>query len=421
MALQILKNPALLPDMDNAYYHHASVKVKRNAGLHRLLGLGHGSVSVSDACDPAYPVIQVIPPVWKQGQKNEWNLLQRCYEQILQLAVTFHCDAVTIPLLTENNPDFPAYIDYKVAVDTIRSFLETSCIDVFLLASRQSAFQMPELRKDVETFLSRNYTEWEIPWSSRPFDIQKDPFDTLAPDLPFHAKTRKEKDTQELEISLDEAIQEWSDNQESIFVEPCGYTPASPTDFGDALRQETQEEDIWDENIWDEDILEEEAHEDLPRRRRNAPKKAAFPKAAPATPFPRNAKRVAQSTGSLPNLDQYLHDLDAGFSETLLKLIDKSGRKDSEVYNKANVSRQHFSKIRSNPNYKPSKATAIAFAIALELDMDETNDLIGRAGYTLTRSSKFDVIIMYFIQTRNYNMYDINETLYEFDQNLLGA
>ena len=102
-------------------------------------------------------------------------------------------------------------------------------------------------------------------------------------------------------------------------------------------------------------------------------------------------------------------------------LIDKRGMKDSEVYNRANVSRQHFSKIRNNPDYKPSKPTAIAFAIALELDMEQTLDLIGRAGYTLTNSSRFDVIIMYFIQNRIYDMFDINETLYEFDQHLLGS
>ena len=114
-------------------------------------------------------------------------------------------------------------------------------------------------------------------------------------------------------------------------------------------------------------------------------------------------------------------EVDAGFSETLLSLIDRKGKKDSEIYNKANVSRQHFSKIRNNPDYKPTKATALAFAIALELSMEETRDLIGRAGYALTRSSKFDLIIMYFIERKNYNLFDINEALYEYDQSLLGA
>lgn len=121
------------------------------------------------------------------------------------------------------------------------------------------------------------------------------------------------------------------------------------------------------------------------------------------------------------DLEDFLKQVDAGFTETLLKLIDKTGKKDPEIYKKANISKQHFSKIRSNPNYKPTKPTAIALALALELDLDETKDLIGRAGYALTNSSKFDLIIRYFIEQGNYNVVEINIALYEFDQSLLGA
>lgn len=118
---------------------------------------------------------------------------------------------------------------------------------------------------------------------------------------------------------------------------------------------------------------------------------------------------------------QLLKSLDAGFSETLLQLIDRTGKKDSEIYKKANVDRKLFSKIRNNREYKPSKTTALAFAFALELDVDETKDFIGRAGFALSHSSKFDVIVEYFLANRNYNVFELNEVLFAFDQPLIGA
>lgn len=121
------------------------------------------------------------------------------------------------------------------------------------------------------------------------------------------------------------------------------------------------------------------------------------------------------------SLEDILKQADAGFTETLLKHIDRTGKKDSEIYKKANLSKQHFCKIRNNPNYKPTKPTAIALALALELNLEDTKDLIGRAGYALTNSSKFDLIIRYFIEQKHYDIVEINFALYEFDQPLLGC
>lgn len=165
-------------------------------------------------------------------------------------------------------------------------------------------------------------------------------------------------------------------------------------------------------------------------RRRQEAESACFgalpcaPMASPPEPRPKKAGKKGfplSLPGASPSLENLLAQIDAGFSETLLKLIDRTGKKDSEIYTRANISRQHFSKIRNNPHYQPTKPTAIALALALELNLEQTQDLIGRAGYALTKSSKFDVIIMYFIQKKNYNLFDINAVLFEFDQSLLGG
>ena len=124
-------------------------------------------------------------------------------------------------------------------------------------------------------------------------------------------------------------------------------------------------------------------------------------------------------TSKMSNLDGMLENLDKGFLETLLYLIDRTGKKDSEIYKKANVDRKLFSKIRNNADYRPSKATAIAFAIALELSMDETDDLLARAGIVLSQSNKFDVIVRYFIENKKYDIFELNSVLFEFDQPLI--
>jgi transcriptional regulator with XRE-family HTH domain len=130
----------------------------------------------------------------------------------------------------------------------------------------------------------------------------------------------------------------------------------------------------------------------------------------------KHTQTMSSTMATTRKIDDLMNQMEETFSQRLLRMIDERGMTDSEVYSRAHVDRRHFSKIRKDVNYNPNKKTVLAFSIALELSLDETKDLLNSAGFALSRSSKTDIIVAYFLQNKIYDMFEINDILDAYEQ-----
>lgn len=405
MPFQILRNDITRMKVDaivNTVSPEPGIGWGVDAGVHKKAGpmlllerrkLGRlkvGSAAVTRAFDlPARFVIHTVGPVWQDGTKGEQQLLRSCYDECLRLAKKKGCESIAFPLISAGNHGFPKSVALSIALDAIRDFLMKEELLVYLVVYSHDAFALSEkVFRDVRSFIDDNYAQEN---------------DLLQYGVADKCQLRYAQQKRILEA------------QEAILGRSTPPFPQAPAPW-DAPEEAAKE------MLPPADCACAPApRETMPLPCAPAPRESmALPSMAPSPRRERMPKKSAAYSAPL-SLQDMLRQEDVGFSGKLLQLIDRTGKKDSAIYSRANVTRQHFSKIRNDPNYKPTKATALAFAIALELDMEGTRDLIGRAGFALTRSSKFDLIVMYFIQNGIYDIFAINAALFEFDQKLLGG
>ena len=320
---------------------------------------------------PSKYVIHTVGPKWAGGGIGEQKILECCYHNSLNLAIQYGCESIAFPLIASGTYGYPKEKALKIAVGVIERFLENYDLTIYIVIFDSSSLAISEkLFGDVKAYIDDNYIGVE--YYNRP--IERD-FSTSNESQPL-------RDAQYESVSLHSDISDKTSPEKDKRL-----IPPPPFDSLYTMPAPMTGRDI----------------------RPSAP--------APA----KQASMPAPKTSIPPSLNDMISKIDESFSQMLLRKIDEKGMTDAECYRKANVDRKLFSKIRNDINYHPKKTTAIAFSIALGLDLNETNELLSKAGYTLSHSNKFDIIIEYFLLNKNYNIFEINETLFSFDQVLLGV
>ncbi len=338
-------------------------------------------------------VIHTVGPQWKGGTAGEEETLRNCYRSCLTLAQERRLASIAFPLISSGTYGYPKAQAIRVATEEIGGFLLTNeDMLVQLVIYDMDAYRAgSSMFRRISSYVDQHYMETHPPRRDRRAEMQEKMAQagvTLSPLLMNEPIVARPVPVEKAMLC---AFCQQPIRARARFCGYCGSRVEQPRDDDGAKVAE---------KLW-------------PREAAPMPEFAAMPVAC--------AAMAAEPERKKKTLEGQIAHLSDPFSVYLLHLIDLSGKKDSEVYKKANIDRKLFSKIRSNPNYQPKKITVIAFAIALELNLDDTQDLLQRAGFALSPANMFDLIITHFIETGNYNIFDINEALFCYDQQLLGA
>jgi O-acetyl-ADP-ribose deacetylase (regulator of RNase III) len=313
---------------------------------------------------PAKHVIHTVGPVYRGGNNKEEALLRLCYKNALRIAKRNKLKSIAFPLISAGVYGYPKDEALSVAVDEIRRFLEKNEMTVYLTIFDKASFVLSErLIGGVSEYIEKNYAHAQ---AARQYSRK-----CYLKDLNF----------------VDKATE--------------------PDAYGDFI-DESEDYEAYEE--------EYDASEEAEESGTYVIENFSLLYNTETEGYGANEEEP-----TLRDLKSAIERLDQSFSEALLGLITDKGKTDPEVYKRANIDRRHFSKMRSDNLYAPSKSTVLALAVALELTVAETDALLARAGFALSHSRKFDVIVEYFIKNKRYDIFEINEVLFHYDQPLLGG
>ena len=334
---------------------------------------------------PANYIIHTVGPIWQGGGHGEREALRACYANSLALAEALGCESVAFPLISTGSYGFPKEEGLRIALEEIGRFLLTHEMRVILVVFDPDSLALSEgLAGEIDRFIDEHTVrELQRREYASPTSLKMALPSVGENDLPRRKK-------------LESAGRGWGVRL------PRRSRPKESRE-GDSPKEARGAEKAAEERVEPEAEL-------LDACRQNA-----LPTAYPAALQQESLPDIAGKS-----LDEVVGGAGQTFQQKLFALIDASGMDDVTVYKKANIDRKVFSRIRCKEDYRPKKKTAVAFAIALELDMPAMLDLLSRAEIAFSPSSKFDLIVMYFVTHHIYDIFEINAALFKYGQPILG-
>ena len=356
--------PGYGPGIDTAVYEAAGkdelLAKRREIGT---IDRGASVITAGYKLSAKY-IIHTVGTLWRGGDSGEEEIVRRCYRSVFKLAVDYDVESLAIPLLASGSYGFPKGIALRIALSEIESFMADHDMVLYLVVFDEKSFNLSsELYGDIDAYINDNYVEEKAKEEYLDSDAMEYERRLMSSNMAMTGSALHQTSVAKPSISPKREKKKNKLSSKSDAV----------STYGAALVDEAM------------DMV------------------CAMPKEADRS------------------LDDVVKNLDKSFMELVFSFADKKGMTDVEVQKKANLDRKAFSKLKCGTTKNPSKGTALALAVALELSLDDTKDLLSRAGLALSPCSKQDVIVQYFIEREAYDIYEINVALFEHGEQLLGT